>query len=114
MRELEPGKSEREVVMMRWGLIPYFAKSAAEFEGVPPSTRERRGSKAKRSGGLREVSDRRAYQHVFRCRMDSYRDQFSGKSITIMGESMLLALCTVYQVFLSWSLNRRIRRGYWR
>lgn len=24
---------EREVVMMRWGLIPYFAKSAAEFRG---------------------------------------------------------------------------------
>ena len=24
---------EREIVMMRWGLVPYFAKSAAEFKG---------------------------------------------------------------------------------
>ena len=24
---------EREMVMMRWGLVPYFAKSAAEFKG---------------------------------------------------------------------------------
>ncbi len=24
---------EREIVMMRWGMVPYFAKSAAEFKG---------------------------------------------------------------------------------
>lgn len=24
---------EREIVLMRWGLIPYFAKSAADFKG---------------------------------------------------------------------------------
>jgi putative SOS response-associated peptidase YedK len=25
---------ERELVMMRWGMIPYFAKSLAEFKGT--------------------------------------------------------------------------------
>lgn len=30
---LNRDSGEREIVMMRWGLIPYFAKSAAEFRG---------------------------------------------------------------------------------
>ncbi len=27
--------NDREVVLMRWGLIPYFAKSLADFKGIP-------------------------------------------------------------------------------
>ena len=30
---LNRDSDEREMVMMRWGLIPYFAKSAADFKG---------------------------------------------------------------------------------
>ncbi len=30
---LKRDTGERELVMMRWGLIPYYAKSAAEFRG---------------------------------------------------------------------------------
>ena len=29
---LSRDSGEREIVMMRWGLIPYFAKCAAEFK----------------------------------------------------------------------------------
>ena len=31
-----------------------------------------------------------------------------------MGDPMLLALCTVYQIYLSWLLKRHVRRGFWR
>lgn len=30
---LQRDTGQRELVMMRWGLIPYYAKSAAEFKG---------------------------------------------------------------------------------
>lgn len=44
---LDRDTGEREMVLMRWGLIPYFAKSLADFEGI--STINARAESVERS-----------------------------------------------------------------
>src|SRR5579875_2467860 len=52
---------EREIVMMRWGLVPYFAKSAADFKGFSTINAKAETVQEKPSGEVRFRSGAASY-----------------------------------------------------
>lgn len=60
-----------ELVLMRWGLIPYFAKSLADFKGI--STINARAESIEKSPTWRAPFERR------RCDPRQYRSSGSGR-----------------------------------